>query len=104
MIGDCFRILLESFSSDYAHVIFRCIAATPLSDAKDVSCVFASFMAALAPITFPNSHAVSKFVSCEAFSVLLKFRRLDLDVSTLLQDRSVPRALHFASSHHSRRC
>ncbi|OHT01489.1 hypothetical protein TRFO_31677 [Tritrichomonas foetus] len=125
IIGDCFRSLIETFSSDLVTldspisktviISLRTIAFTPMSYAKEVyfNCsrsiyTFAHILTNYAPIVFPTSIGASvngQLAACEAYSDYMKFESMSFDVPnivplllSILQTTGDIRAHHFIVS------
>lgn len=125
IIGECFRTLVESFSSELAIpenpllptviLCLKSIRITPISYAKEVyyDCcqaiyTFCHQLKRHAPITFPMSRGSPtnrRLAACEAFSFYFKFEKADLNTHevvplllSLLQMTGDERAGHFLAA------
>ena len=125
IIGECFRVLVETFSSELAMpsnpllatviLCLKSIHVTPIPYAKEVyfDCcraiyTFCHQLKKYAPITFPMSRGAltnARLAACEAFSFYFKFEKVDIDTReivpsllSLLQMTGDPRAGHFLAA------
>ena len=107
IISDCFRSLIETFSSElvdsssqearFVRYILKAIEMTPIGYAKEVyfECcrsiyAFSHSLTQYAPISFPSSHGASvncQLAACAAFSDYMKFETLNpnaFEIETLV--------------------
>lgn len=104
VIGECFKYLVESFSSElvdpnsqnslFVFMILRSIEMTPLVYAREIYFeisraiyTFAHQLSNFAPINFPQSKGASQslqLTGCAAFSDFLKFQRFKFKISELI--------------------